>query len=84
MGGLPDMSKLGLSPQLSVLLLLTLLSLLPAIILTMTSFTRFIIVLSFVRQGIGSQQSPPTQVLVGLAASIRTFGIGKLIGVSLA
>ena len=73
MGGLPDMSKLGLSPQLSVLLLLTLLSLLPAIILTMTSFTRFIIVLSFVRQGIGSQQSPPTQVLVGLALFLTMF-----------
>jgi flagellar biosynthetic protein FliP len=50
-----------------------LLSLLPAIILTMTSFTRFIIVLSFVRQGIGSQQSPPTQVLVGLALFLTMF-----------
>jgi flagellar biosynthetic protein FliP len=69
----PDLTKLGLSPQLSVLLLLTLLSLLPAIVLTMTSFTRFVIVLSFVRQGIGSQQTPPTQVLVGLALFLSMF-----------
>jgi flagellar biosynthesis protein FliP len=69
----PDLTKLGLSPQLSVLLLLTLLSLLPAIALTMTSFTRFVIVLSFVRQGIGSQQTPPTQVLVGLALFLSMF-----------
>ena len=63
----------GLSPQLKILALLTLLSLLPAIVLTMTSFTRIVIVLGFVRQGIGTQQSPPTQVLVGVALFLTLF-----------
>ncbi len=63
----------GLSPQLKILALLTVLSLLPAIVLTMTSFTRIVIVLGFVRQGIGTQQTPPTQVLVGLALFLTCF-----------
>ncbi|MFM7295779.1 MAG: flagellar type III secretion system pore protein FliP [Planctomycetota bacterium] len=67
------LSDTGLSPQLKILALLTLLSLLPAIVLTMTSFTRVIIVLGFVRQGIGTQQSPPTQVLVGLSLFLTAF-----------
>lgn len=70
---LNELQKTGLSPQLTVLALLTLLSVLPAIVLTMTSFTRFIIVLGFVRQGIGTQQSPPNQVLVGLALFLTMF-----------
>jgi flagellar biosynthetic protein FliP len=63
----------GLSPSLKILALLTLLSLLPAIVLTMTSFVRIVIVLSFVRQGIGTQQTPPTQVIVGLAMFLTMF-----------
>ncbi len=63
----------GLPPQLKILALLTILSLLPAIVLTMTSFTRVAIVLGFVRQGIGTQQSPPNQVIVGLALFISLF-----------
>jgi flagellar biosynthetic protein FliP len=63
----------GLAPQLKILALLTILSLLPAIVLTMTSFTRSVIVLSFVRQGIGTQQTPPNQVLVGLALFLTMF-----------
>ncbi len=70
---LSQLEKTGLSPQLTIIAALTLLSLLPAIILTMTSFTRFIVVLSFVRQGIGTQQSPPNQVLVGLALFLTMF-----------
>lgn len=62
-----------LAPQLKILALLTLLSLLPAIVLTMTSFTRTVIVLSFVRQGVGTPQSPPNQVLVGIAIFITIF-----------
>jgi flagellar biosynthetic protein FliP len=58
---------------LKMLGLLTLLSLLPAIVLTMTSFTRVIIVLGFVRTGIGSQQTPPNQVLVGIALFVTMF-----------
>ena len=63
----------GLSPQLKILAILTILSLLPAIVLTMTSFTRVIIVLGFVRQGLSMQQTPPTQVLVGLALFLTGF-----------
>jgi flagellar biosynthesis protein FliP len=76
---IPDASALntlntpGLSPQLKILALLTILSLLPAIVLTMTSFTRLVIVLGFVRQGLGTQQTPPTQVLVGLALFLTCF-----------
>jgi len=72
----PDLGAVvpaGLSPQLKILALLTVLSLLPAIVLTMTSFTRVIIVLGFVRQGLALQQTPPTQVLVGLALFLTGF-----------
>jgi flagellar biosynthetic protein FliP len=58
---------------LKILALLTILSLLPAIVLTMTSFTRIVVVLSFVRQGIGTQGAPPNQVLIGLALFMTTF-----------
>jgi flagellar biosynthetic protein FliP len=73
---LPTLNALdapGLSPQLKILALLTILSVLPAIVLTMTSFTRIAIVLGFVRQGLGTQQTPPTQVLVGLALFLTCF-----------
>ncbi|GAB6152491.1 flagellar type III secretion system pore protein FliP [Desulfosporosinus burensis] len=61
----------GTSVQL--LLLMTLLSLAPAILMMMTSFTRIIIVLSFVRNALGTQQLPPNQVLVGLALFLTFF-----------
>lgn len=67
-GGAP-----GLAPQLKILALLTILSLLPAIVLTMTSFTRSVVVLSFVRQGLGTQSAPPNQVLVGIALFVTAF-----------
>lgn len=60
-------------PQLKVLAVLTILGLLPAIVLTMTSFTRTVVVLSFLRQGMGTQQSPPSQVLIGLALFVTCF-----------
>lgn len=63
----------ALSGQLRVLALLTLLSLLPAIVLTMTSFTRIIVVLGFVRTGVGTAQAPPNQVLVGVALFMTLF-----------
>ena len=59
--------------QFKILALLTILTLLPAIVLTMTSFVRTVVVLSFVRHGIGLQQSPPSQVLVGLALFLTMF-----------
>src|SRR5581483_1320780 len=61
------------SLALQVLFLLTLLTLAPAILIMTTSFTRIIIVLSFLRQAIGIQQTPPNQVLVGLALFLTFF-----------
>jgi len=63
----------GLSTSLKMIGVLSALSLLPAIILTVTSFVRTIVVLSFIRQGIGSQETPPNQVLVGLAMFLTLF-----------
>lgn len=63
----------GLSTPLRILLVLSALSLLPALVLTLTSFVRTIVVLSFIRQGIGSQETPPNQVLVGLAMFLTLF-----------
>lgn len=58
---------------LQLLALLTVLSLAPAILIMVTSFTRIIIVLSFVRNAIATQQTPPTQVLIGLALFLTFF-----------
>jgi flagellar biosynthetic protein FliP len=54
-------------PALKILLLLTILSIAPAILISMTSFTRIVIVLSFVRQAIGAQSVPPMQVVMALS-----------------
>lgn len=56
-----------LSLSLQILVLMSLLTVLPSLVLMMTSFTRIIIVLSLLRQALGLQQTPPNQVLVGLA-----------------
>ena len=58
---------------LQILALLTVLSLAPAILLMMTSFTRIVIVLSFARSAMGTQQVPPNQVIIGLALFITLF-----------
>ncbi len=58
---------------IEVLFLLMLLALGPSILMLMTSFTRVIIVLSFLRNALGTQQSPPNQVLVGLALFLTLF-----------
>jgi flagellar biosynthetic protein FliP len=73
MNPLDALNAPGLAPQLKILALLTILSLLPALVLTMTSFTRSVIVLGFVRQGIGTQQTPPNQILVGMALFLTIF-----------
>lgn len=62
-----------LSFSIQILLLMTLLSILPTIVLMMTSFLRILIVLSILRQALGLQGSPPTQVLVGLALFLSLF-----------
>lgn len=61
------------SLSIQTLLLLTGLSFLPALVLMMTSFTRIIIVLSLLRHALGTQTSPPNQVLVGLALFLTFF-----------
>jgi len=58
---------------IKILLMLTVLSLAPAILILMTSFTRILIVLSFIRQAMGTQQMPPNQVIVGLALFLTLF-----------
>ncbi len=59
--------------SLQILLVLTILSLAPAILILMTSFTRIVIVLAFLRQALGTQQVPPNQVLIGLALFLTFF-----------
>ncbi|MES2495036.1 MAG: flagellar type III secretion system pore protein FliP [Pseudomonadota bacterium] len=62
-----------LSLSLQILVLMSLLTVLPSLVLMMTSFTRIIIVLSLLRQALGLQQTPPNQVLVGLAMFLSLF-----------
>jgi len=61
------------SVGLEILFLLTVISLAPAILVLMTSFTRIIVVFSFLRQALSTQQLPPNQVLVGLALFLTFF-----------
>jgi len=78
---LPDVSigiKNADNPQkvaasLQILFLLTVLSLAPALLVMMTSFTRVVVVLSFMRNALGTQQTPPNQVLIGLALFLTFF-----------
>jgi flagellar biosynthetic protein FliP len=63
----------SVSAPLQLVLLLTLLSFLPAILVTMTSFTRIVIVFHFLRQAIGTQEVPSNQILVGLALFLTLF-----------
>lgn len=65
---------------LGIFLLLTILSLAPAILILMTSFTRIVIVLSFVRTSLSTQQMPPNQVIVGLALFLTFFIMAPVIG----
>jgi flagellar biosynthesis protein FliP len=61
------------SLTLQILLLMTALTLLPAIMLMMTSFTRIVIVLGILRQALGAGQTPPNQVLIGLSLFLTLF-----------
>jgi len=58
---------------LKILAFLTILTLAPSILVMMTSFTRIVVVFAFLRQALGTQQSPPTQVLIGLALFMTMF-----------
>tara|TARA_E500000305_G_C3982879_1_gene217844 strand:+ start:170 stop:925 length:756 start_codon:yes stop_codon:yes gene_type:complete len=63
----------ALSMSLQLLLVMGLLTILPGLLLMMTSFTRILIVLSILRQALGLQQSPPNQVLIGLSLFLSLF-----------
>jgi len=69
----------SLSSTLQMLLVLTVISLAPSILIMMTSFTRIIIVLHFVRSALGTQTTPPNQVLVGLALFLTFFIMSPVI-----
>lgn len=64
------------SSSLEIMALLTVLSLAPAIMILTTAFTRIVIILSFVRQAIGTQSIPPNQVIVGLSLFLTFFVMG--------
>jgi flagellar biosynthetic protein FliP len=78
---IPDASKVlepatdsdGLSATLQLLLLLTVLTLAPAILVMVTCFTRIVVVLALLRQALATQQLPPNQVLIGLALFMTFF-----------
>ncbi len=75
LGGLTDKP----STSVTVLIGLTLISLLPAILLTCTSFTKILVVLGLTRNALGLQQTPPNQVLVGLALFLSLFIMGPVL-----
>ena len=63
----------GAQSALRILIMMTVLSLLPALVMTMTSFTRIVIVFSFLRQALGIQGMPPTQITVGMSLFLTMF-----------
>ncbi len=67
------------STSIQILLVLTILSIAPSILLMMTCFTRIIIVLSFIRNALGLQQTPPNQVLIGIALFLTFFVMSPVI-----
>jgi flagellar biosynthetic protein FliP len=69
----PAKSPQDVAMSLQIILVLTVLSLAPAILIMTTSFTRIVIILAFLRQGLGTQQVPPNQILVGLALFLTFF-----------
>jgi len=62
-----------ISAPLQIVLVLTLLSFLPAILITMTAFTRIVIVFHFLRQALGTQEMPSNQILIGLSLFLTMF-----------
>src|SRR5438067_4196094 len=73
----PDLTKReNFSAAMQIIILLTVLSLAPAILIMMTSFTRIVIVLALLRQAMGTQQLPPNQILVGLALFMTFLVMG--------
>jgi len=67
------------NPVMSAFLVISFLSLLPAFLVMFTSFTRIVVVLSFLRQAIGSQQIPPNIVIIGLSLFLTLFVMGPTV-----
>ncbi len=68
-----DMSLTGATDTVELILLMTVLTLVPSILIMMTSFTRIVIILSFTRNAMGTQQMPPNQMIIGLALFLTYF-----------
>ncbi len=68
-----DNASGGLGAAVRIIILLTALTFAPAVLITMTSFTRLVIVLSLLRQALGVQQVPPNQVIIGMALFLTFF-----------
>lgn len=68
-------------PALKIVAILTILAVAPAILLMMTSFTRIMVVLSFLRQALGTQSMPPNQVIVGLSLFLTFFTMGPVVDI---
>lgn len=68
-----------LVPAMKIVAILTILSIAPAIMLMMTSFTRILVILSFVRQALGTSSMPPNQVIVGLSLFLTAFTMSPVI-----
>jgi len=69
----------SLSPQIRTALFLGAMTLLPAMLVTMTAFTRIVIVMSFIRRALSTQEIPPTQVIIGLSLFLTLFVMGPTI-----
>ncbi len=69
---------LQMSEAVEVAVVLTVLSLVPAILISLTSFTRIVIVLSFVRRSLAVQELPPNPILIGLSLFLTTFVMGPV------
>lgn len=66
-------------PTLEILIMMTIIMLLPSIVIMMTSFTRILIILSFTRNALGIQQTPPNMVLVGISIFLSLFIMNPVI-----
>lgn len=69
-----------IADSIMIIIMITVLSVLPSILLMMTTFTRFIIVLGFIRRAIALQSTPPNQVLIGLALFMTIFIMAPVFG----
>jgi flagellar biosynthetic protein FliP len=79
---LPGLSVRGDSTSITIILLLTLLTLLPAILLSMTPFVRLLVIFHFLRQALGTQTAPTNQTLIGLSLFL-TFFIMQPVGTAI-